>query len=222
MTQVESAPAATGNGGPKKQFASRLQTPSPPPQSASEVQAPCPSVPGLPVEQCRPGPGPFEQSERPDPLLPASVSLRPLIPETSSAVFEPSVRGAGGSVRFPPAPIWRQPSPRSRSLVPVVPSISPENGATLQLFVPGLVVNLIRPSGRRGTIGEQKAGRVVVVLVDVVVEVDVNVVAVDVGVVAVDVVVFGSAGHATRAGAFIALNTPSRSRVTEPPSKRAQ
>ena len=131
-TQEVSGPAGTGAGGPKKQFASSWQLLFWPPQSASEVHAA-----RLVLAQCFPGPAPSVQVSGPVPLLAASVSCSPLAPETSRIEVEPSGSGVPGKVRALPPPMYRHPSPRSFSLVPVPSSISPENGATELGLSPG-------------------------------------------------------------------------------------
>src|SRR5512143_426834 len=73
-----------GIGGPKKQLASYWHVPTPPPQCASEVHAPLPSVPGLPFRQCAFGPAPLVQSRGPLPSLPPSLTSSTPMPFTSS------------------------------------------------------------------------------------------------------------------------------------------
>src|SRR5262245_55165485 len=88
---------ACGVGGPKKQLASSAQASACAPQSASDVHAPMPSVPVLPLMQCLAGPAPRVQSAGPDPSLPLSVSERPEMPVTSRTDVAPSARLTGGS-----------------------------------------------------------------------------------------------------------------------------
>src|SRR5688572_25025793 len=74
----------SGIGGPKKQFASRTQLPGTPPQSASLVQSPFVSVPGLPFAQWLSGPAPRVQSSGPVPSLAARPSASPIALATDS------------------------------------------------------------------------------------------------------------------------------------------
>src|SRR6185369_7450831 len=86
-TQAENA--LIGIGGPKKQLASYWQVPMLPPQWASDVHAPWPSVPGLPFRQCAFGPAPLVQSRGPLPLLPPSLTSSRPIPFTASIAVLP-------------------------------------------------------------------------------------------------------------------------------------
>src|SRR5262245_24988599 len=96
-----------------------------------------------------------------------------------------------------------------------------ENAGPPQLGVPAPIVNWMPPSARNGG---GHPGTSVVVVLDCVVEVLLDVVVVGIG--ALDdevldvlvVVVVGRGGHATGAGAFLALNLPGSSRVIVPPN----
>src|SRR5262245_19952210 len=80
----------SGSGGPKKQLASSAQAPPKPPQSASPVHAPWPSVPANPLMQWRPGPAALVQSLLEVPAFGPRTRLSPCTPTTPSTVRAPS------------------------------------------------------------------------------------------------------------------------------------
>ncbi len=132
-----------GSGGPKKQFASSAQEPLAPPQLRSAVHAGT----ELLLTQCLPGPAPTVQLAGPVPLLPVSVP-GPLMLRNdvaASGILPPAT-----TVALPP-PKYRQPRPRSASVVLQavllvrVPEVGSAGGvarpAGPQLVVPTAVVN---------------------------------------------------------------------------------
>src|SRR5262249_1846234 len=90
MTHAESPPFGDGMGGPKKQFASTAHAARVPPQSASVVHAPSPSVPAPPLIQWVVALAPSVQVVGPLPFEPARLMPPAEIPTTSRIDTPPS------------------------------------------------------------------------------------------------------------------------------------